>query len=400
MSLSDKFANAARVRDELSAAPVNPTNVVIERVLSATEAVIAGRPTIMAGSNNYLGLTFDPDCIEAGRAALVESGTGTTGSRMANGTYREHLELEEELAAFFGTPYAMVFSTGYASNLGALAALLEPGDAALLDAEAHASLYDGCRLSGADVYRFKHNDPGGLANRMRRLGERARDALIVVEGLYSIRGDCAPLAEFAEVKAEYGGYLFVDEAHSLGIYGDHGRGLAEHMEVEEAVDFIVGTFSKSLGSIGGFCASRHEELTLFRYASRPYIFTASPCPSVVATTREALRQIQNRPELRERVWANANRLYPAFEKLQLNVGPHISPVIGIALNDRDLAFAFWQALLAAGVYTNLILPPAAPDGGSLIRCSVTAAHTTAQIDAIIDAFAGVTRELGIGRDAA
>ncbi len=399
MSLSDKFANAARVRDELSAAPVNPTNVVIERVLSATEAVIAGRPTIMAGSNNYLGLTFDPDCIEAGRAALVESGTGTTGSRMANGTYREHLELEEELAAFFGTPYAMVFSTGYAANLGALAALLEPGDAALLDAEAHASLYDGCRLSGADVYRFKHNDPGGLANRMRRLGERARDALIVVEGLYSIRGDCAPLAEFAEVKAEYGGSLFVDEAHSLGIYGDHGRGLAEHMEVEEAVDFIVGTFSKSLGSIGGFCASRHEELTLFRYASRPYIFTASPCPSVVATTREALRQIQNRPELRERVWANANRLYPALEKLQLNVGPHISPVIGIALNDRDLAFAFWQALLAAGVYTNLILPPAAPDGGSLIRCSVTAAHTTAQIDAIIDAFAGVTRELGIGRDA-
>jgi len=400
MSLSDKFANAARVRDELSAAPVNPTNVVIERVLSATEAIIAGRPTIMAGSNNYLGLTFDPDCIEAGRAALVESGTGTTGSRMANGTYREHLELEEELAAFFGTPYAMVFSTGYAANLGALAALLEPGDAALLDSEAHASLYDGCRLSGADVYRFKHNDPDGLANRMRRLGARARDALIVVEGLYSIRGDCAPLAEFAEVKAEYGGYLFVDEAHSLGIYGDHGRGLAEHMEVEEAVDFIVGTFSKSLGSIGGFCASRHEELTLFRYASRPYIFTASPCPSVVATTREALRQIQNRPELRERVWANANHLYPALEKLQLNVGPHTSPVIGIALNDRDLAFACWQALLAAGVYTNLILPPAAPDGGSLIRCSVTAAHSIEQIDAIIAAFADVNRELGIGRDAA
>lgn len=400
MSLSDKFVNAARVRDELSAAPVNPTNVVIERVLSATEAIIAGRPTIMAGSNNYLGLTFDPDCIEAGRAALVESGTGTTGSRMANGTYREHLELEEELASFFGTPYAMVFSTGYAANLGALAALLEPGDAALLDSEAHASLYDGCRLSGADVYRFKHNDPDGLANRMRRLGDRARDALIVVEGLYSIRGDCAPLAEFAEVKAEYGGYLFVDEAHSLGIYGDHGRGLAEHMEVEDAVDFIVGTFSKSLGSIGGFCASHHEELTLFRYASRPYIFTASPCPSVVATTREALRQIQNRPELRERVWANANRLYPALEKLQLNVGPDTSPVIGIALNDRDLAFACWQALLAAGVYTNLILPPAAPDGGSLIRCSVTAAHSIEQIDVIIAAFADVNRELGIGRDAA
>lgn len=400
MSLKSRFDDVSRKRDALSEVPVNPTDVVIERVLSATEALIGGRRTIMAGTNNYLGLTFDPDCIAAGREALSEAGTGTTGSRMANGTYREHLELERELAVFFGTTHAMVFSTGYAANLGALAALLKPGDAVLIDSEAHASLYDGCRLSGADLFRFKHNDPASLSNRLRRLGDRASEALIVVEGLYSVRGDSAPLVEYAQVKEKYGGYLLVDEAHSLGIYGDHGRGLAEHLGVEPSVDFIVGTFSKSLGSIGGFCVSRHDELTLFRYSSRPYIFTASPCPSVIATTRVALRKLEDQSELRDKVWANAKQLYTALENLQLDLGPHLSPVIGIAFEDRVLSLACWQALLEAGVYTNLILPPAAPDGRSLIRCSVTAAHTPRQIDLIIDAFMAVCRQFGIGRDAA
>lgn len=400
MSLKNRFEEVARKSEVLTEAPVNPTDVVIEDVLSATEAMIEGRRTIMAGTNNYLGLTFDPDCIAAGREALSAAGTGTTGSRMANGTYREHLELERELAAFFHTPHGMVFSTGYAANLGSLAALLKPGDAVLIDSEAHASLYDGCRLSGADLFRFKHNDSNSLADRLRRLGDRASEALIVVEGLYSVRGDIAPLVEYAQVKERCGGYLFVDEAHSLGIYGKHGRGLAEHFGIESSVDFIVGTFSKSLGSIGGFCVSRHDELALFRYSSRPYIFTASPCPSVIATTRAALRKLEHQPELRTRVWTNARQLYTALEKLQLDLGTHISPVIGIAFDDHPLALACWQNLLEAGVYTNLILPPAAPDGGSLIRCSVTAAHTPDQIDLIVDAFTGVCRRFGIGHNAA
>jgi 8-amino-7-oxononanoate synthase len=400
MALLDKFEAARQTGEMLSALPLNPTAVVIERVLSATEAVIQGRPTIMAGTNNYLGLTFEPRCIEAGQAALAAAGTGTTGSRMANGTYQEHLALEAELADFFGLPHAMVFSTGYAANLGALAALLGPGDAVLLDSEAHASLFDGCRLSGADIFRFKHNDGDSLASRLRRLGERARSALIVVEGLYSIRGDCAPLAGLAQVKAEFGAWLFVDEAHSLGVYGANGRGLVEAEGVADAVDFIVGTFSKSLGSIGGFCVSRHPELALFRYASRPYIFTASPCPSVIATTRAALAELRTRPELRVRVWDNARRLHAGLQALGLALSAGVSPVIGIPLGARELAFACWQGLLNAGVYTNLILPPAAPDGGSLIRCSVTAAHTPAQIDAIIDAFGRVCREQSVGRHAA
>ena len=400
MALLDKFDAARRTRDTLAALPLNPTDVVIEEVLSATEAMIQGRRTIMAGTNNYLGLTFDTGAIAAGQAALAACGTGTTGSRMANGTYRDHLLLEREIAAFFDLPYAMVFSTGYSANLGSLAALLAPGDAVLLDSEAHASLFDGCRLSGADISRFKHNDADSLASRLRRLGERASSALIVAEGLYSIRGDCAPLREFAAVKREFGAILFVDEAHSLGLYGDHGRGLVEQEGVAEDVDFIVGTFSKSLGSIGGFCVSAREELPLFRYASRPYIFTASPCPSVIATTRVALEQLRTRPELRRTVWDNAHRLYAALAELGLELGPDVSPVIGISLREREVAFACWQALFNAGVYTNLILPPAAPDGGSLIRCSVTAAHTRAQIDQIAAAFAQVCRDIGVGRHAA
>ena len=400
MGLLDKFDAARRTRDTLSGLPLNPTDVVIDEVLSASEAMIQGRRTIMAGTNNYLGLTFDPAAIAAGQAALAGSGTGTTGSRMANGTYRDHLLLEAELAAFFATPYAMVFSTGYAANLGSLAALLAPGDAVLLDSEAHASLFDGCRLSGADIFRFKHNDADSLANRLRRLGERAGSALIVAEGLYSIRGDCAPLAEFAQVKREFGACLLVDEAHSLGLFGANGRGLAEQEGVEADVDFIVGTFSKSLGSIGGFCVSHRAELALFRYASRPYIFTASPCPSVIATTRVALEQLRSRPELREKVWANAHHLYAALTALGLALGPGVSPVIGISFAERETAFACWQGLFNAGTYTNLILPPAAPDGGSLIRCSVTAAHSSAQIDAIISAFTDVCRDLRVGRYAA
>ncbi len=386
MGLLDKFGEAAGIRAQLEQLPTNPTDIVIERTLSATRAVIQGRETIMAGTNNYLGLTFDADCIAAGQKALEELGTGTTGSRMANGSYRGHLELERELAEFFEMPHAMVFSTGYAANLGSLVALLGPGDAVLLDTEAHASLFDGCRMSGADIFRFKHNDADSLARRMARLGDRAADALIILEGLYSIRGDCAPLADLAAVKAQYGGYLFVDEAHSLGLYGQRGRGLCEAEGILPQVDFLVGTFSKSLGSIGGFCVSKHDALSLFRYASRPYIFTASPSPSTIATTREALRQIRARPELKDRVWHNANRVYKALSALGLKLGPDVSPVIGVNFAERNDAFVFWQALLSDGVYTNLILPPAAPDGGSLIRCSLTAAHSDEEIDSIIGAF--------------
>ena len=389
MSLFEKFSQARALEQALMEIPINPTGTIISEVISASVAIIGGQPKIMAGTNNYLGLTFDPDCVAAGQQALVEGGTGTTGSRMANGTYQQHLDLETEIAEFFDFSHGMVFSTGYSANIGMLTALLNTEDSVLIDSEGHASLFDGCRMSGAKIYRFKHNDPEGLRKRLSRLGEAGKDALIVVEGLYSVRGDCAPLKEYVDVKNEFGSYLMVDEAHSLGLYGENGRGLAEDQGVSDEVDFIVGTFSKSLGSIGGFCVSNHPELSLIRYASRPYIFTASPSPSVIATTRQALKKIKNCPALREIVWSNARLLHSGLSQLGFQIGADVSPVIGIPFEDREVALTYWQNLFNKGVYTNLILPPAAPDGGSLIRCSVTAAHSKEQIRAIIDAFEAI-----------
>jgi 8-amino-7-oxononanoate synthase len=386
MDLMDKFAAVRARRRELEQDGADPTHVVMECMLSATEAMIGGRRTILAGTNNYLGLTFDPDCIAAGQAALAELGTGTTGSRMANGNFAGHEALERELAEFYEAPHAMVFSTGYSANLGTLAALLEPGDCVLLDADAHASLYDGCRMTGADVYLFKHNDPVSLDKRLRRLDERARRTLVVTEGLFSVLGDRAPLAELVQVKRRYGAYLFVDEAHSLGIYGERGRGLSEQAGVLDQVDFIVGTFSKSLGATGGYCVSRHDVLSLFRFASRPYIFTASPCPSVIATTRVALRHIRERPGIRTRLWDNARRLHQGLGDLGLRLGADVSPVVAVRFDASDRALATWRRLLELGVYANLMMPPASPDGSSLLRCSASAAHTPEQIENIIEAF--------------
>jgi len=289
MTLFDKFQPILSARQAILENGVDPFNLVVQRFLSPTEAIVNDRRTILVGTNNYLGLTFDPQCIEAAREALENYGTGTTGSRMANGSFEGHVALEQELAAFYGCSSAIVFSTGYQANLGILSTLAGPEDVILLDADSHASIYDGCRLGGAEVIRFRHNDVGDLEKRLARLGERATRTLIVVEGIYSMLGDRAPLAAIVALKEKYGTCLIVDEAHSLGVLGQRGRGLAEEAKLEEHVDFIVGTFSKSLGSTGGFCVSRHQELDLIRYMSRPYIFSASLCPSVVASTRKALK---------------------------------------------------------------------------------------------------------------
>jgi len=389
----DKFQSIADIREDMSRLDTNPFNVVVDQVLSETEAMVNDRRTILAGTNNYLGLTFDPRCIAAGRKALEEQGTGTTGSRMANGTYAGHLALEKELADFFGVPSAIVFSTGYIANLSILSTLPGPSDVILLDADSHASIYDGCRLGGAEVIRFRHNDPNDLDKRLRRLGDRASSALIVVEGIYSMVGDQASLKEIVEVKRNYDAYLLVDEAHSLGVLGEHGRGLAEQDQVEQDVDFIVGTFSKSLGAIGGFCVSRWKELENVRYAMRPYIFTASSSPSTIATTRAALDILcKQGTELRNRLWENAHRLYLGLQNLGFVLGPESSPVVAVKLGEsKDRALEVWHDLLDKGIYVNLVMPPATPTVNCLLRCSLSSAHTTAQIDAIIDGFSGLQK---------
>jgi 8-amino-7-oxononanoate synthase len=231
-------------------------------------------------------------------------------------------------------------------------------------------------MSGAEVIRFRHNDVGDLDKRLRRLGERCGNALIIVEGIYSTLGDRAALAEVAAVKQEHGACLLIDEAHSLGVLGQGGRGLSEESDVESSVDFIVG-----------FCVSDHYEAELIRYGSRPYIFTASPCPAVIASTRAALNRLRIEPELRVLLWNNARRLYQSLQEMGFRLGPEVSPIVAVRFEQREEAIGLWNAVLDQGVYVNMILPPGTPDGGSLLRCSATAAHTPDQIERICKAFA-------------
>jgi len=385
-----KFESLAATRAIL-AEDTDPFDVVIERILSATEAMINGRRTMLAGTNNYLGLTFEPSCIDAACEAIREQGTGTTGSRMANGTYSEHVALERDLAEFFNCPTSIVFSTGYQANIGVLSTLSGHGDVILLDADCHASIYDGARLGGSEIIRFRHNDPADLEKRLKRLGDKAKAALIIIEGIYSMLGDQAPLKEIVNVKRQYGAYLIVDEAHSLGVLGQHGRGLAEALQVEDDVDFIVGTFSKSLGSIGGFCVSKWPQFEVMRYAVRSYIFTASSSPSVIASTRAALRVLGDKgQELQARLWRNAQRLYDGLKAAGFTIGPEVSPVVAVILDEStEKALAMWDGLLKRGIYVNLVMPPATPSRNCLLRCSLSAAHSEDQIDAIIHAFAAM-----------
>ena len=386
MSLYDKFSRLASEREQFSTSGITPFGTCIDEVYSATQGRIGTQRVILAGTNNYLGLTFNADAIAEGQAALATQGTGTTGSRMANGSYGPHLALEQELAAFFDRPSAIVFSTGYTANLGVISALADHNAVVLLDADSHASIYDACTLGGAEIIRFRHNDAKDLERRMLRLGERAREAIIIVEGIYSMLGDVAPLAEIVDIKRRLGGFLIVDEAHSFGVMGLHGRGLAEAVGVEQDVDIIVGTFSKSLASIGGFAVGG-KEMEVLRYGSRPYIFTASPSPSSIASVRSSLRTIATQPGLRQTLWDNAHRLYEGLEKLGYQLGSHISPVVPVIIGSKEEGLRIWRELITLGVYVNLILPPAAPAGITLLRCSMNAAHSDEEIDAILQAFA-------------
>ena len=392
MSLFDKFARIGDRHADIEAAGLNPLGVRFDDITSPTEAMADGRSILLAGTHNYLGLTFDEACIEAAVSSIQRHGTGTTGSRIANGTYAGHRALEARLAAFLGREHAMVFPTGYQANLGAIAGLAGPEDVILLDADSHASIYDACKLSGATVIRFRHNSAEDLDRRLSRL-EPAVNKLICVEGLYSMLGDTAPLADLVAVKRDHGAYLLVDEAHSLGVFGERGRGVAERDGVEKDVDFVVGTFSKSLGAMGGFCASDHPEFKYMRFASRPYMFTASSAPATVASVLAAVDQVEARPDLKETLWRNARALHRGLTALGLDLGADPSPIISAVMPDAEHAVLFWNRLFANGVYVNLALPPA--HSVPLLRCSVSAAHSAAQIERLCAAFETAMQEMAV-----
>jgi 8-amino-7-oxononanoate synthase len=395
MGLFDRHAGLLDVYRDIRTTGIDPFQIRMERVLSPTEAIINGKKCLTVGTNNYFGLTFDPSCMEAAIEAIRTEGTGTTGSRIANGSYSEHVALEREIAEFYGKKHCMVFTTGYQANLGVISTLVGPDDFLLIDADSHASIYDACKMTQAEVVRFKHNDPSSLEARLRRLGDKPGNRLVVLEGIYSMLGDSAPLKEFVEVCKKYQAYVLIDEAHSLGALGENGRGLCEEAGVLDDCHFVVGTFSKTLGAIGGYCVSNDPDFDILRVSTRSYMFTASSPPSIIASVRQALRIVKARPELRKHLWDNVHTLYDGLSEKGFKLGPEHGPVVGVLMPDRMAAIGFWRALLEAGIYVNVAVPPATPNGVSILRCSLCAAHTRDQLEHMIEVMVGIGRQMGV-----
>ncbi len=395
--LFSKFDPLIAEREALLATGVrDPFAIVMEKVLSPTQAIIKGRETILLGTYNYMGMTFDPDVVAAGKKALDEFGAGTTGSRVLNGTYQGHKECEEALKDFYGTEHAMVFSTGYQANLGMISTLAGKGDYIILDADSHASIYDGCNLGNAEIVRFRHNSVEDLDKRLGRLPAEAQK-LVILEGVYSMFGDVAPLPEMvAAIRKHPNCMILDDEAHGMGFFGKNGRGVYEEQGVEAEIDFVVGTFSKSVGTVGGFCVSNHPKFEVLRLVCRPYVFTASLPPSVVATAAASIRKLMHAQDKRAHLWENSKRLHGGLRALGFKLGTETpqSAIIAVILTDQTQAVAMWQALLELGLYVNMARPPATPAGTFLLRCSLCAEHTSAQVGQILDMFAAAGRLTG------
>ena len=395
MDLLDKLRAVEQRRDAFAARSALPGHTVIERVLGPCEVVIQGRPTLMFGSNNYLGLTLHPEVVAAAGRAAADYGSGTTGSRTANGTLGIHEELERQFADWFGKRHAIICSTGYQANLSLIGGLCGPGDVILIDSDSHASIYDATRQTASQVIAFRHNSPDSLRRKLERLGPSDRNRLVVVEGLYSIRGDVAPLREIVAVSKAHGAYLLVDEAHSLGTYGPSGLGCAEDQGVLDQVDFVVGTFSKSLAGIGGVCVSDHRELRALHFLARAYVFTASGSPSNIASVGAAVRVIRRQPEMRERLWANIRQLREGLKAIGYAIGESESPIVPILTGEEDRTVALWNRLLTAGLYINVIVPPGCPTDDCVLRASCSAAHTPEQVSRALDILARVGSDVAV-----
>jgi 8-amino-7-oxononanoate synthase len=393
MSKFDRLIGERRAL--LDTGVTDPFSIVMDEVRSPTQAVIKGRETILLGTYNYMGMTFDPDVIAAGKRALDTFGSGTNGSRMLNGTFHDHMEVEQALRDFYGVTGAIVFSTGYMANLGMISTLVGKGEYVVLDADSHASIYDGCKQGDAEIVRFRHNSVEDLDKRLGRLPKEA-GKLVVLEGVYSMLGDIAPLREMVAVAKKHGAMVLSDEAHSMGFFGPNGRGVYEAQGLEGEVDFVVGTFSKSVGTVGGFCVSDHPKFEAIRLACRPYIFTASLPPSVVATAAASIRKLATAHDKRARLWDNARALHGGLTRLGFRLGTATpdSAICAVILDDQEQAVAMWQALLEGGLYVNVARPPATPAGTFLLRCSLCAEHTSDQIDRVLALFEEAGRAVG------
>ncbi len=394
--LFDKFQPLIDQREALlSTGVTDPFALVMEEVVSPTVAICNGKKTILLGTYNYMGMTFDPDVIGAGKKALDDYGSGTTGSRVLNGTYQGHKECEAALREFYGMDHAMVFSTGYQANLGIISTIAGKDDYIVLDIDSHASIYDGCAMGNANIVPFRHNDLDALEKRLARIPEGA-GKLVVLEGVYSMLGDIAPLDKMVPIAKKYGAMVLVDEAHSMGFIGEHGRGVAEAQGVIDDCDFIIGTFSKSVGTVGGFCVSNHPKFEILRLVTRPYVFTASLPPSVVATAATSIRKLMHGSNKRAHLWENSKKLHNSLSALGFTLGTETpqSAIIAVIMPDLEKGAAMWEALLHEGLYVNLARPPATPANMTLLRCSLCAEHSSEQVDEILGMFERAGRATG------
>jgi len=391
MDLFNKCSAFTRAR-EAQAQGVYPYFIPLEQT-EGTEVVADGRRLIMVGSNNYLGLTTHPKVQSAARDAVERYGTSCTGSRFLNGTLEIHRELEHKLAKFVGKEAALVFSTGYQVNLGTISSLVGRQDVVIADKEDHASILDGCRLSLGELKRFRHNSLASLEKNLKSCDTGA-GILVVVDGVFSMAGDIAPLPGIVELCGRHGARLMVDDAHSVGVLGG-GSGTAAHFSVTDQVDLIMGTFSKSFASLGGFIAGDASVIHFVQHTARSLIFSASMAPPSVAAALAALEVMQAEPERIERLSAIAVKMRRGLRELGFDTGASETPIIPVIIGEDSHMLMVWKALFEAGIYVNAVLPPAVPPGKALLRTSYMATHTDEQLDYVLDTFARVGRQMGI-----
>ncbi len=391
VALFDKCKNFTRAR-EIQASGLYPYFKPISKA-EDTVVVIEGRERVMMGSNNYLGLTHHPRVLEAARSALERYGSGCTGSRFLNGTLDLHELLEARLAEFFGKEAALVFSTGYQANLGLISGLINRGDVVLLDKLDHASIVDGAKMSYGETERFNHNDLRHLERLLTKHGDRGK--MIVVDGVFSMEGNIANVPELVRLAQRYGAALVLDDAHATGVLGPKGDGTAAHFGMIEDVDLIVGTFSKSLASIGGFVTGSESVIHFLKHHSRPLIFTAALPPANTAGVLAALDVMIEEPHRREMLWENTRRLHEGFRSLGFDIGATQTPIVPVLIGTLERTFLFWRRLYDAGVFTNPVVPPAVPPDECRLRTSLMATHTPDQIDFVLDQFARLGKEMGV-----
>ena len=392
MDIFDKCYNFTRA-DEAKAMGMYPYFTPIQEV-KGNKVKVDGKEMIMVGSNNYLGLINHPRVMKAAQEAVDKYGVATCGSRFLNGTLDIHIELEKKLAEFMKKDAALAFSTGFQTNQGIISTLIGKGDSVITDKLVHASIIDACRLTYGHVYRFKHNDMADLEKVLSSLDKDA-GKLVVVDGVFSMEGDLVNLPKVVELSKKYSAKIMVDDAHGIGVMGKSGRGTSEHFGVEDDIDLVMGTFSKSIASLGGFVAGDAKVISYIKHFARALIFSASITPASVATAIATVDIIQTEPERREKLWNITKKMKSGFQALGYNTGPTETPIIPVIVGNDEMAFMLWRSLREDGIFTNPVIYPAVPKGQSLIRTSYSATHTEEELDTVLVSFEKGGKQLGI-----